>query len=1656
MITDEQLYKFTGIQPQLPVRDVMASMNPSLVLPTDIQQKLDKSVWDSGRIERTKQSMFKSIGVTNDVPPTEVEQKNALNFWWKKEGQFLPRYVLDEIGIKGGETVPTLKESMEMENKHRLTAVKDYLGLEREKGKDPLGDYIVTEGIADPDDVSLNDIKPDLAQVIKAAPVDDLRIVRDTMSGNMLDPDFDEKTFKAINNEIKVKDAMPAVIDAMRKAPLITLLGTDFFNSLTFNLSEYTSRKGKHPIENLLGMPTGSGSAWIQAASRIREQIVAEDPSILTAVGTEVGDMAASLIQFALLPNVSKMNMFSKLSAPIKGAIGIGTKSSLIQALQAPHLGETFTDRLESIGLAGAAGAITGYTFSTIAGKINKLSLKMFKNKHPQFAKYPDETLTEMKSAMKDWGKITSKADHEAWLAKYSTVTEAVANDLKELGETIKPVFKVTPKGFRAGFAEIGESQKAVSKVAKVLAKGKEAAAIKAAQATLSVKTQPSKAVKPVKVLTTAEADSLKKSNLITGEGENIRIVPTAKMRKSIQTKENEIAKLKTRRNELMAQKQFAVAKTKAQEIAKKEIALATLKEKAGIRLEKTTEGFKAKIERIEAAKEFKDDLRNDAVSMVTAIPRELRPGFINRANKVKTLKGLHKLTKEIRQGLEKFERKGAIKTLDKTIGKINNKIDQLPSPQREKLIEIIKGISTKKVSKQPLEGPPRDFKDLDVKARRGRTQLLGDDLESLQRTTQRLASELAGQLESLEPEVDAALRLPNARINNLLLLSNKNAHEISVDDINYINESLQNLFHEAKFKGQLLVRKGERPLSGAKKNAPGEIRESRKAKKFKEKVTAGKTIKPKEGTEKFLDSTKKVAYIDELHLDTLVNAITTANAKHIPVILDTNLHKGMRESAEQLSAWIKVTADEFKKIGFTDLDQIQTKHKVTLAGVKFKVTLSELMSLEMDMRSADNLLQRLNSDGIEVGKRNVPYKKDAHGNDVVDRLAEFKAAVQIVRDNKVAMGLLDFYERMSPAQADFANTKSDLLWGYQIAREENYYPRSRVGDKQISGPKGKISTPPEKIGRYQQRTGGTQPLRLKPWHEVFLSGLESDSALAMAQHLRNARTLINDKDFRVAIKAAGREQELDAIIEILSNAQAMSTSKDVVDVYSQWLLKRRATAVLGFRISTRGTQVMSFYAAQAVTGSQGVVVIKSYSKAEIDKIREISSLMNLRWMSRRVGVEVGTNASDDAFSLLFFGKTKGFTNKGMSGLVKGDQQAIANIYYQLVEPELLTAPRNGKNISPLEWEGENVADLPEFTNATSEEYLYASARRLEYVVRKSQPMFDTLDRSVSMSSTNFWRRSFLMFRTALNAQGSLASDSWIKYDKGLITKEQLATEWGHVAASMAAVAIWKRALKWGLGAGATTILGALGYFQFKEPKDTKETVKDIAKDTAKNISSLNPFTKILATATEIAVDKWIGDDYPWNRDPVENPAMDILNSGFELGEVSGQVLYDTKLWDEFVEENNKADREHNRKIAKKLADDFITALESSYNIGSTLTGLPIQAPAQELLSPFFQKSDITIIREVSFGDVDDPQVFSERVYKLFEDRKEIKKKAKSTRLARTEERKLAILDKFAKTMNKQAAVLREEGDLKRRTKRFKSLERQMLLVEKTLSRIKE
>jgi hypothetical protein len=446
---------------------------------------------------------------------------------------------------------------------------------------------------------------------------------------------------------------------------------------------------------------------------------------------------------------------------------------------------------------------------------------------------------------------------------------------------------------------------------------------------------------------------------------------------------------------------------------------------------------------------------------------------------------------------------------------------------------------------------------------------------------------------------------------------------------------------------------------------------------------------------------------------------------------------------------------------------------------------------------------------------------------------------------------------------------------------------------------------------------------------------------------------------------------------------------------------------------------------------------------------------MAIRWKGRRIGVEVGTSASSEAFDALFFGKTRKLSNKSMKPLIVGDKFAIGNIYKNGVVPEILATPRNGKNVDPLTWEGEDPADLPAMADSDSKTFRYAAARRLEYVVRRSQPVFDMLDRSVSLSNPNFLERQFFIFRTALEAQENIAIrslDKYLKSPKALSDRLVFGKEMGAVLTSAVAVSVWKNGLKWAIRGGATVALAAFGIHKFDDRAERENLPIKIAKDTGKNLIALSKVGKFVFSVGQKIADRVSGDGYNWNRDTFDIPVISVLESGVDSVVAVGTAISDAALLDEFVEEVTRKDVAFNEQLENKIVGDVEKAIRASYDFGVRITGSPFLAPAQEWLRPLLVQSKIKIIREVGFADVDSPKDFSERIFSLNELRKEIKLKSKKKRLSTQEEQILSVLDRFKNKTDSAADALKETADPALRRLRFELIENNMTIVEERVN----
>ena len=979
---------------------------------SEMQEMFERHIWNTARIDKARGRLESAIIPDPVNPPDERMTQENLNTWWIQEGQHYPRFVLDELGVSGGTKAPTLEErltfaAINKDKRLQVESVRNALKLN--VNPDPLIADISAAFVADPSDLPSSFVpvqEDELKDTLRGFDGRSIDLIDKIVQGNLLL--FKEDTVTAVNFEKSVRDTKEEFGDFMVESDAntaIILWGTDFFNRLALDLPAFLDRK----------MGEGELSVNLEAISRLRAEIQQADPGIITAITTNVGDTAAEIMWFVALPDAGKIKAFSGLTPTAKAALNIGSRSALVALLRAPGEDETLEERAAEVAVAAGVGALTGATLQ----KLNQTALSIFEkikdipvNKQANAILFKNPDLGMSKQEIVSVLKHLKSTDAEAFKAAIEFVPRKTV-----------PSRIVGPR-LRLGAAEIEKPAKVVGKAITEVAKSKEAIAAKAALA--AAKALPSKAIKvepkkPRKILTKTEARTFQESNLVTGEADEIKIVADEKVRKNITVGEKEIATLKTQKAQLQADKKTALVKVKAVEIAKKQEAIVKLKEKNAVKVETTIEGFKAKADKINKALEFKQEMRDEVLSLIQGIPSEIRNSFITRAMKIgaktqraeTSLKHARELAQEASVGIEKLEQKLTIREFKKVVSKIEKGLKETVEPQKQKLRDLINSVDLKALS-EPKE----------------------QDLLSLQKHVKKLSAELAGQLEALDPAVEEAVKLPDKRVRELLRLSQDKAADMSLDDIKFVLGAIQQTAREAVLKGKMLISQGFGPVRDTVKDATNEIVPTVRQ-RIKEKVASGKAAPKKSKITKAAESFEKFARHDEAHIDTLAEG---TGSETTIAILDTDTHKGLRGVAEDVVALLETGSQSLEEKGMTRHKDVETEHEVALAGEKVTVTMDDLVGLEMDTRSADNLKQRLRATGIHIGDHKLTYPP----GDVIDRMQEINDAVAIVRASKPAMALADTITEMAPIQAELIQPTHKLRFGYDLETLPDYYPRER------------------------------------------------------------------------------------------------------------------------------------------------------------------------------------------------------------------------------------------------------------------------------------------------------------------------------------------------------------------------------------------------------------------------------------------------------------------------------------------------------------------------------------------------------------------------------------------------------------------------------------
>jgi len=881
--------------------------------------------------------------------------------------------------------------------------------------------------------------------------------------------------------------------------------------------------------------------------------------------------------------------------------------------------------------------------------------------------------------------------------------------------------------------------------------------------------------------------------------------------------------------------------------------------------------------------------------SRVMAMLKEVRPDRQTKTN----LRNLGKAIARTERILRDVDRKAAIGELRKTWGKIKKKyrrgekaLGKLDEFTRKAVVETMEGIDTKGAL----------------------TAAKRQDLASLAKHLNRLSAGMAASMRRLNADKEGAVKIPDGRIEELERLAKQSYTSMTGDEIREITQALQHLTHQFELKNKIIRRMGNEDTVELKTRILDEIAPTKKFTKATQKDTdLDKALRK--------GMASRVLKEESAHLDTLVEMVTHNDAAELKQVLVDDLHDGHRDTVQMRREAFDYIRDRLDEIGFTlkDFKALQDKHTVTIGGQKIDdVTTDILLGLYNHSRNDANLKRLLTTRGLKIGRRNLPVFKD---------IGELDAALLNLTDKQKAFAEL-FAEVNGEVLAPRINEISKRLEGYELATDPVYYPIHRAMPMKVSGKGVGTESSIEQSGRFQPRTGGTHRIRLTPYTQELVETVQVETQYAgMAAPMRNARAIINSRRIQEKLEDTGNADALRAIVTVLRNTQKFSSDQSIVEMLGQRLLSKFARSVLSVRISTIGAQVASYPAAMSEVNPKYFTGARP-SKARIEKMQEMSPLFWERWSGGKINLEVGAIHAQHASENLLFGHLPGF-EKPMKALIWGDKQALAMIH-QAVEREMADDPV---------WK--DKTGTPEFDEAV--------IRRTEYVVRRSQPMWDMLDRSALSGSSGLFTRSVLMFRSAREMQWNIllrSANRYAKSEKKAADKKEYANAVGAVTGANFLIAGWKHALKWGLRSAAVLMLAALGLRDKDEERDQKQERKlatELALDTTANVISLAPGGNVLASLGKDMVHVFQGES-TYYKEPYDNPLAGFTKDSYEV------AINATDAIQSYLDEEKYKSGPHKGEPKWKYkAQD---AAWQAASIAARATGVPYSGPQQELVRP--------------------------------------------------------------------------------------------------------
>lgn len=698
---------------------------------------------------------------------------------------------------------------------------------------------------------------------------------------------------------------------------------------------------------------------------------------------------------------------------------------------------------------------------------------------------------------------------------------------------------------------------------------------------------------------------------------------------------------------------------------------------------------------------------------------------------------------------------------------------ENLPLRERGKLLSVIAKAKNEKTLKEAFDRMDQivtridrgdaikelreTFKDIDLKKLRpeyrSKIEPIIDSIDPVKRTKKTMSG-LVELVRFIERE--PANQVPQTRLNDLKILSQKPIEELSVEEVRDITDTVRHLARLNDLKNNLIIK--------------GKLRKA-------EDIRA-ESIR---NIEKHTDQRNaSISGLDSLQMEKeagvfeKVQGVWAWNAELKTEILDAQdsgiiqevLYRGIDDGVAVQFDFEHKAEDYFKeKFKGINLDKwsrtFQIKETsldvVTVglpSGRKLKMTKGERVAFYLHSLNENNTRHLLEGGYSFSGSPSKIVSLDD---------ADLSAIVKSLTSDEVTVGkAINAY--LNGPQKEAINKVSVDLLGHEIAREANYFPirtsyLDRFRDDLIKSSNYSQKTL-EGMGIFKERQSAKNALIIDDaFSDLYRSIKSVGSYVGLASPLRNAKMLLNDNDFQIAARKAGKNHYITSLKRYLERVEGDAIRFDELDKLVQDRINKLDVAILGLNPWVMMKQPISYIAAGTEMGPKYLKKggIKPGSKAELEEIKKWSPHLRDRFEGN-VTREMGELAEVGRVKKFFTGKEV-ISNKFMEGIRAFDKTAIASIW-RAVKLEVAESNPALKGNAFFE----KVAD------------------RSWEVIRRTQPTFHIKDRSDIGMNRSVFIRLLTKYSSQRNKNYMMVRRGFEKYNRSEKKAKDKADLAGRVA----------------------------------------------------------------------------------------------------------------------------------------------------------------------------------------------------------------------------------------------------------------------------------